>query len=295
MSKLARLTEYYKINDAIAKLNESLNECLSEEKLYECAYNGHIQLSIIIPKNFYYGHILYSNLQPTPLPHPYNLVPETFEPYNEHFNNFDIPARRKVYVSFEDTTYQEKEIQYEYQAITDLWDIPTYTHEGQKSDFLSALHLFVPSWNNSWNKVIKIDLVDPTKEKYAMIYKKKSNDEFFDLSWSFDDQYPNDAFLVIRTENLEKFIQSFNKKEEDSKQKAKPLHNTEKENLLRVIGILLQKGHELEDLNPLTKNKIADLLIACRDDLNLTEPAKTKITEIIQDARNLIPKKINKI
>ncbi|MBS7828385.1 hypothetical protein J7554_04545 [Wohlfahrtiimonas chitiniclastica] len=286
----SRLKQNYTIPELITKIHEDFGELLSEEDIYEYAYNGHIQLSLIIPKDFYYGHTLDVTDQ--------NLEKNKNYSYYSDIdtNDFYLIIGFNLHLSAQEKNYQLLNTKpNEYKAIEDLWDIPTTTHEGKKSDFLSTLHLFTPNdFGNLYDTIPKIELIDPKKERYAIVYKANYRGSLNNPVWSFDDLHPNDAKIVIRKENFDAFIQKINEELRKPKQKPKPLYNIEKENLLRIIGVFLIKGEAFGDLRNLSVNKTAEIIESCLQELQLQEPKKTTITSIIKNARDLIPSEKSK-
>lgn len=268
----SRLQKHYSISELITKLNNDFNESLSEKDIYEYAYDGHIQLSLIIPKDLYYGFI-YDNK-----------------------NLKDIP-KNKPDISLNDTfAFQELKDQNDYHAIADLWDIPANTHDDEKSSFLSALLLAKPDWNGNYYASIKqIELIDPIKERYAIAHKAKKNDKtFWDLTWSLNDDNENNASLIITKENLDKFINMFNQDIDEQSIPPianKPLNTTEKENLLRVLAIFIAYNKELDDISTTPKYPLANILIEIGNKHNIDLPSENTIVKFIDGAKTFIPTK----
>lgn len=307
------LKQNYTIPQLITKIHEDFGELFSEEEIYEYAYNGHIQLSLMIPKDFYFGHILEATDQITEDNKDYEYYS------NQATNESSFAINSKLYLSFENQNYQISGIQESksntrdfpweiptdtsknensYQEIEDLWDIPTITHNGQRSDFLSTLHLFTPnSFGDLYSCIPKIDLISPQKDKYAIAYRAKYRNDLFDLTWSFDDDRPNEAKLVIRKENLDKFINMFKNNEEVTKQQTttekvinknnEKLNPRKYNNLVALIGFLLKYPneipHRIDD-----HTIIIDKLLKSFQTKNYKIYEKEALTDVIKDALKLI-------
>lgn len=275
----SRLQKHYSISELVTKLNNDFNESLSEKDIYEYAYDGHIQLSLIIPKDLYYGFI-YDNKNLKDIPK-------------------DTPKNETNTFLHEDFTFQEIKAQDNYQTITDIWDIPASTHDNEKSSFLSALLLAKPDWNgNHYASIKQIELIDPIKEKYAIVHKAKHNDKsFWDLTWSLNDDDENKASLIIKKENLDKFINMFNQdnKAQDQQTKSEKVidKNNEKlnprkyNNLVALIGFLLKYPNEIP--NRIDDHTIIiDKLLKSFQTKNYNIYEKETLTDVIKDALRLI-------
>lgn len=327
MSKLSVLKKWFTVPEAIEKIKKLSNIKLSESDLYQFALQKDITISLLIHEKIhdtqlrfsaskkdtqYYKeiskklHTIYTTTDPQ------ELASITFSS-NGKLESFDEWCKiNDMYHNFEthdNIIYKIRDSKYSIEGIWDIISPYRFTEKtaisisnigytkGDDLEVGTDLPLLKYCYNKSINKSFNDNkcytypfyLRSIDKTQIALIYPDLNSSRYLQPS-SVLPQIPSGITLVVRQENLDKFINTF--KQNNFTQEAKttdleePIKTSQYNNLVALIGFLLTHPNRI----PTTKDHtiIVNKLLTAFESNPYKIYKKEALTKIIKDALRLI-------
>ncbi|MGR5452880.1 hypothetical protein [Vibrio alfacsensis] len=268
MSKLLKIKKELSIKGACEYLSQVLAEPVSTLQLYELAIERHLTISVQFHSviEIEQGHLFKSNNEPY---------------YSDESNSLSV--------GFDSNLYFEGEVAY----ATGTWDLSMFGSEFEDIDRLYRQEAGTTAWRSSMNRPVilkKGDIYCKLKGVKSQIDTEsnviveqslppESQEKADCLSLNY---YEHD--LVIRTEELLRFVQSLNDEPKVEQHKEKPLSPKKLNSLLVLINALCENSN----IDPTTRGVAVSLA-------RMTEVSGTPLTEdFIRSHLKLIPEAVEK-
>lgn len=266
MSKLFKLKKFFTLDEAVRHLSSSLEEEVTKADIFNLALEGHLTVSVRFQGMFVMspGRVFEDIADDTSSEMAISKGMAVGEDLKEPYT---ISKALGYPMSLREWLFFGREIMYAY----GIWDLSMLGQEyeyienlyyeeaasGGIGGFNGRIKAIVLKQDDSFCKLKDIEQpLDLPEREVASFIDSASNDEFFDCLNL--DSYPHQ--LVIKIEELTRFIQSLQDESSLPAPNEKPLATRERNTLLVLIGALCQQL----GINPASSG-VANSVVAMTD------------------------------